>query len=72
MEDPSGEKVRTLVKEFYDARSYTLHLSALICCILLLPLGAVTPQIRSTVLGLSLLASVSFAWNMGADKRVAK
>ena len=35
-------------------RSYTLHLSALCCCVLLLPLGAVTPQIRSTVLGLTL------------------
>ncbi|CAJ1350882.1 unnamed protein product [Effrenium voratum] len=70
--DPSGETVRTLLKDFYDARSYTLHLSALCCCVLLLPLGAVTPQIRSTVLGLTLVASVKFAWHTGEDKRVAK
>lgn len=35
-------------------RSYTMHFSALCCCALLLPLGAITPQIRSTVLGLTL------------------
>ncbi|CAK8987968.1 unnamed protein product [Durusdinium trenchii] len=70
--DPSGETVRTLLKDFYDARSYTMHLSALCCCALLLPLGAITPQIRSTVLGLTLVASVAFAWHTGEDKRVAK
>ncbi len=37
-----------------NARSYTMHFSALCCCALLLPLGAITPQIRSTVLGLTL------------------
>lgn len=31
-----------------------MHFSALCCCALLLPLGAITPQIRSTVLGLTL------------------
>jgi len=70
--DPSGETVRTLLKDFYDARSYTMHFSALCCCALLLPLGAITPQIRSTVLGLTLVASVMFAWHTGEDKRVAK
>lgn len=70
--DPSGETVRTLLKDFYDARSYTMHFSALCCCALLLPLGAITPQIRSTVLGLTLVASVMFAWHTGENKQVAK
>ncbi|CAE7531917.1 PPR10 [Symbiodinium natans] len=39
--DPSGETVRTLLKDFYDARSWTLHAAALAFCLLLLPLGAV-------------------------------
>ncbi|CAE7589219.1 CRP1 [Symbiodinium pilosum] len=68
--DPSGETVRTLLKDFYDARSFTLHAAALAFCLLLLPLGAVTPQIRSTVLGLTLVTSVKFAWHTGEDKRV--
>ena len=75
MSDPSGETVRTLLKDFYDARtpaslalltcarafnvlksrSWTLHAAALAFCLLLLPLGAVTPQIRSTVLALTLV-----------------
>ena len=36
-------------------RSWTLHAAALAFCLLLLPLGAVTPQIRSTVLALTLV-----------------
>lgn len=70
--DPSGETVRTLLKDFYDARSWTLHAAALAFCLLLLPLGAVTPQIRSTVLALTLVTSVKFAWHTGEDKRESR
>jgi len=69
--DPSGETVRTLLKDFYDARSYTVHASSLAFCILLLPLGAFTPQIRSTVLGMTIVAAAKFAWHAGEDKKVS-
>eukprot|EP00931_Biecheleriopsis_adriatica_P005558 TRINITY_DN107058_c0_g1_i1.p1 TRINITY_DN107058_c0_g1~~TRINITY_DN107058_c0_g1_i1.p1 ORF type:complete len:729 (-),score=133.62 TRINITY_DN107058_c0_g1_i1:96-2225(-) len=72
LSDPSGETVRTLLKDFYDARSHSLHVSALVCSVALLPLGAFTPQIRSTVLFLVLAAAVSFAWHAGEDKKVAR
>jgi len=70
--DSSGETVRTLLKDFYDARSYALHAAALAFCLLLLPLGALTPQIRSTVLGLTVAAAAKFAWYVGEDKKVAR
>ncbi|CAE8602387.1 unnamed protein product, partial [Polarella glacialis] len=69
---PSGETVRTLLKDFYDARSSGLHSAALVTSLLLLPLGAFTPQIRSTVLGFAVLASVKYAWAAGEDKRVGR
>lgn len=69
---PSGEKVRTLLKEFYDERSTGLHSAALAVALILLPLGATTPEIRSTVLAFAVIAAAKYAWAAGEDKRVGR
>eukprot|EP00933_Yihiella_yeosuensis_P081053 TRINITY_DN94593_c0_g1_i1.p1 TRINITY_DN94593_c0_g1~~TRINITY_DN94593_c0_g1_i1.p1 ORF type:complete len:729 (+),score=117.19 TRINITY_DN94593_c0_g1_i1:324-2189(+) len=68
-DSPSGEKVRTLLKEFYDVRSTQVHQGMLAASMALLVLGTFTPQIRSTVLAFAVFSAAKFAWAAGEDKR---